>query len=59
MKTKTKTLIKEPQFEDDMEYKCNNCGDTFKLPKQTKWSAFCFHCGKGLLRLNKVFLKKE
>jgi DNA-directed RNA polymerase subunit RPC12/RpoP len=36
-----------------MIYKCNLCGDTFPLDKQDKWSAYCFHCGIGLLQLIK------
>ena len=37
-----------------MEYKCNKCGDEFVLEIQDKWSAWCFHCGKGLLQLIKT-----
>jgi len=37
-----------------MKYKCNKCGDTFHLAEQDKWSAYCFHCGKGLLQLVEI-----
>jgi DNA-directed RNA polymerase subunit RPC12/RpoP len=48
---------KEKQYEGSMRYKCNKCGDTFILEKQDIWSAFCFHCGKGLLQLVRVYKK--
>ena len=37
-----------------MEYKCNKCGNKFSLDIQDKHSAYCFHCGEGLLQLIKI-----
>ena len=37
-----------------LRYKCNKCKDEFELNKQDEWSAYCFHCGEGLLQLIKI-----
>ena len=47
-------FVERTNEEYNLHYMCNKCGDTFELNSQNIFSAYCFHCGKGLLQLIKV-----